>query len=201
MKSGIYYNGKDYEEFKNAFLVFFDDECLQDVLEKIDDNKEELLDEEECFIIESEQDNKQYQAYNKFIPEIHYHINIKNTTIVCLQIFFELLAQKIISGDDIKEQEVPIIPTVIELKKCFNKIQEENGEICILKEILRNKNGISGWNDFSGNVGECVNNDLNCSYNCEGCCVLTKDVFEKIIDTMIKRKMLCVKNNRYRITF
>lgn len=200
MKEKIYYDGSNYEEFEKSFLVFFDEENVQKVLEIINDYKSEILDDEEKFTIEQDATLGVFFEYNKTISQTHYHINIKKITIVCLQILLEMIFQSIIKESNINEQEIPIVSTFLELKKCFSKLHEENGEICIAMEIQCNSEGFTGWNSIESNKGECINNHLSCSYNCEGKCKLKKDEFQKIIESLVQREIICNKNNKYRIT-
>lgn len=64
----------------------------------------------------------------------------------------------------------------------FYEMNQHKGEVCLLREYMRNKNKLNG-DGYLYLVGkECMNNDLECKYrNKEGrCCIQEADI-EKIL--------------------
>lgn len=201
MKKEIYYDGTNYNEFKKVCLEFFNDEYLHEVLGIIDDNKDKFLDEEEKFAINVSPESNIDSGYHKLISNTHYHINLKGISILFFQIIGEMIIQSKLKKCNINEQELPILPTLVELKRNFNKLCEESVEFCITKEIGCRRNEIDGWNRFINVRRECVNNHLYCTYNHEGKCKLTEKEFEKLLNTLIEKNIICKKNGSYQITF
>lgn len=201
MEKDIYYDGTDYDEFKKVLLESFDEKYLLELLDVIDDNKKDLLDIEESLEIVSLQENSDDSGYHKLIPGTHYHVHIKGISILIFQIIGEMIIQSNLKNSNINEQEFPIIPTLVGLKECFKKISEENGELCVSKEIGCRRNEIDGWNGFINVRKECVNNQLSCVHNHGGKCELTEKEFEKILKSLINKKVICKKNGTYKISF
>lgn len=197
MEKSIYYDGNNYDEFKKKFLEYFSEEIIHEVFEVLSQKEEDFFDDDECFEINSEKANASLQGYNKLVPMTHYHVNLKNLSITCLQIYGEMLIQAAIKGVRISSQEIPIIPSINDLRRCFKKISEINGEFCICKEIECNK--IGGWDEFTNSRRECVNNDMKCSHNIEGICGLTRSEFDNLVETLIQKGILEKNNEKYRI--
>lgn len=201
-KNSINYNGSNYEELKAKFMEFFDVSCLQEILNIIDESKENFFDSEEFFEIRySEQEGDMNFGYKKLIPKTRYHVNLKNISILCLQVVGEMILQAKRKNGKFNEQDFPIISTLIELKNCFSKLREDTGELCIAKEIATKNKDFEGWNSFINIRRECVNNHLECSYNQDGKCKLTEKDFEKIVKLLENKNILYQKNNIYKITF
>lgn len=116
-----------------------------------------------------------------------------------MQIFGEIILQANIKGNDISKQEIPVIPSIIELKKCFNKLCEENGEFCVCKEIKCKRGNFSGWGDFTNSRKECINNYIECSFNYDGNCELSKEEFEAILKVLIQKNIVVKSNGGYKI--
>lgn len=201
MNKEIYYDGTDYDEFKKVFLEFFNDIYLQEVLAIIDDYKDKLLSEEEQFEINDIKESRIDSGYHKLIPNTRFHVHIKGISILFFQIIGEMIIQSKIKNGNINEQEFPILPSLVGLKENLNKLCEENGEFCITKEIGCRRNEIDGWNDFVNARNECINNQLTCEYNQDGKCKLTEKEFEKLLNALIEKKIICKKNGNYKITF
>ena len=198
MDKTIFYKGSNYQELKAAFLEYFDERYIVEIFELIDEYKDYILEDEEKFEINaSDNERKDYQGYNMIIPTTNYHINIKRATIVFLQIFGEAILQAKIAGN--QQLKVSIIPSMIRLKECLIRLNEENGEVCVCKEIKCKKGSLGGWDDFCNSSKECVNNNLNCSFNHDGNCNLTKEAFENILSVLIEKKIVEMNNGEYKI--
>ena len=118
MKS-INYQGTDYNEFKNVFVEFLDEKNLFEIWDVIEDCKQDFLTEGEVFEVNCENEGEHSQGYNKLIPKTHYHVNLKNVSIICLQMIEKIMLQNAISGTEIKPEELPIISLIVELKQCL----------------------------------------------------------------------------------
>lgn len=200
MEKTIFYKGSNYQELKTAFLEYFDGRYIVEIFELMDVYKDYILEDDEIFEIKaSDNERKDYQGYNMIIPTTNYHINIKKTTIVFLQIFIEAILQAKITGN--QQLKIPIIPSIIRFKECLNRLNEENGEVCVCKEIQCKKGSLGGWDDFCNSSKECINNNLNCSFNHDGKCNLTKEAFENIMSVLMEKKIVEMNNGEYKIVF
>lgn len=198
MKS-INYQGTDYNEFKNVFLEFLDEKNLFEIWDVIEDCKQDFLTEGEVFEVNCENEGEHSQGYNKLIPKTHYHVNLKNVSIICLQMIEKIMLQNAISGTEIKPEELPIISLIVELKQCLTKLSEENGELCICKEINGMKGDFESLKDLENARKECINNHLKCTFNQNGSCILEKEEFEEIINALIQKRIVAKENGVYKI--
>ena len=202
MKQGLYYDGTNYEKFKVMFLEYFDANCLCEIWRLMEDEGDKFLDEDEKFKIETEEINSpESSGYHKQLGTTRYYVNIKKITLICLQIFAEMTIQANLQNHALKEQSFPVLPTIMQLKKCFGKLKEENGELCIATEIGRSREAFTGWKSFTNNRNECVNNCLTCSYNQDGYCLLDQDMFDRILEMLVEKNVIYKKNNRYKVSF
>lgn len=203
MNELLKYEGTDSREFKKVFLDYVNEKTFNYLFHELNKSKDDLLDCDEQFTIEKDNNkgnNMDCTGYNKMIFQTKYHVNLKSITVLCLQLLGEIYLQSILKQSSIKEQELPIIPTLIDIKKCINKLNEENGEFCIIKEIQYNKD-FNGWDSFKVKHGECINNNIKCIYNQSGICKLEEIKLNNILKELESKKIITNRNSIYKINF
>ncbi|MCL2703338.1 MAG: hypothetical protein FWE91_07020 [Defluviitaleaceae bacterium] len=122
-----------------------------------------------------------------------YHINIK---IVTLQIIAKILDSSFARGFASKAMDIAGFNTQI-----ITKVSSENGELCILKELMRNKEKIGNKTMLERNKKECVNNDIECKFRKEYKCLSTPNDVHDILQKL-QNMGLCkeLTNGQYKYT-
>lgn len=111
-----------------------------------------------------------------------YYINIKTITLVAL---IYLLDYKITGG------MLGFLSAAAGLKEqAIVKIKEENGEKCILKELLCNKRRKGDKHILRKFKGECCNNHFNCFYRKEERCECGKERVTEILKSFEERNIV-----------
>ena len=111
---------------------------------------------------------------NLTFGEGFYYINLPKGILLTIALFLDItLTQGIISG---------ICGLAGIDTKVFYKMNQKNGEVCVLREYMRGKYTLDA-NQCLHFIGkECINNDLECRHrDSENKCRLTKENIEKIL--------------------
>ena len=153
-------------------------------------------DEENVYIMP-----KQYETTQNFItPAKTYYISIKKSTLILLSIFSKLLLSHTmgsIAGDVISafiEAQFPQEDLAL-----IHRLDSASGEVCLLMEAAREKNGINK-NCLSGFHGECINNDLPCGFRQADRCRCDKKQVVTICEQLVKDRILRKDGRRYYYT-
>ncbi len=197
MNEYVEYQGDSYDEIEQLLLLYFKNDQIIDFLE-LCSNENTILDSDEIY----SQTTKRVEnsGYNKIIPTTTYSLKIKKSTLLLVGIFFETLVQSHLHGTSMDSIGVPIIPSLIELKNCFYKLSEENGEFCVAIECSKKGSRIRAFSNFNPN-NECFNNHFHCTFNSSGICTMNNSIFDKIISKLIDNKVIIQKDNFYKISF
>lgn len=188
MNKMVFYEGDSFEELKECLKSYVKQEQIADLLDLLGEEKV-LASDSETFSYGSNE--PELRGYGKLIPHTHYFLNVKESTIV--------LAAAILSSQYMGTK-VDMVMTLIALKNKLTELSEENGEICIVIEGLRRKEGFTE-SIFKENKGECINNYLQCQYNGNGICRLTTANIQEILDQLNNRNVCIKKDGCYKICF
>lgn len=193
----VKYNGTSYEKLEEQLICYLEKERITDFLNMCETYKE-IFDEEEMFAVNVEKNES--NSYRKIIPLTHYFINIKRSTILFISILLEAGIQGIMHKASPMDN-LPIIPTLVELKKCFCQLDEESGEFCVVLECSKRHLSVSKFENFTNYNNECFNNNLRCRFNRDGICKLEKLEFDSIIKKLVEKKIIDIKDNMYKTNF
>ena len=166
--------------------MFSQDDC-KTVLQLLEENID-ILSEDETF--EKVLFNKVGAGYTT--ANYQYYINIKITTILIL---VYLLDYKFTHG------AAAALSSIMGIKTgAIVKLQEENGEKCIFKELtLQKKQGDK--NVLKKFKGECCNNHYQCCYRSEGKCNCSKEQIEIILNSFASKNIVVKKGRKYLVQF
>lgn len=172
-------------------------ELSETVLLSKDDSKTVLQLLEQNMDMLSEDETFEKVLFNKIgagytTANYRYYINIKATTILIL---IYLLDYKFTHG------AAAALASIIGVKTgAIVKLQEENGEKCILKELMMQKKQ-GDKSVLKRFKGECCNNHYQCRYRSEGRCNCSKEQVESILDSFVTRNIAVKKGRKYLIQF
>lgn len=123
------------------------------------------------------------QPGNNFTtPKYQYYINIKIITLVAL---IYLLDYKVTGG------LMGFISAAVGMKmQAIVRLNEEKGEKCILKELLRCRKRRGDKNLLKSFKGECCNNYLKCFYRRDGRCECGKEQVQEILRSFEERNIV-----------
>lgn len=128
------------------------------------------------------------------IASKNYNINLKTTTIVSLLLLLDIatlgISDRLLSwaGIDIKNQGL-----------C--KVSEENGEKCIIAEMLRLKPHVADLSILPPINLECINNHFNCSHRHEGKCCIDENNVNEILINLCEKNVLRKHENQFMYNF
>lgn len=77
------------------------------------------------------------------------------------------------------------------------KLNEENGERCIMTELARKRKEGADHKLLKKYKGECCNNHLHCQYNHNGRCCCSNERISEILDSFADMKILNKKWKKY----
>jgi len=111
-----------------------------------------------------------------------YYINLPKSIVVVIALLLDItLTKGIVSG----------IGSMLGIEtQVFYNMNQHKGEVCLLREYLRNNKTVDATKYLYLVGGECINNDLECKY-CNGenkCCIQKADI-EKILTYFIENKI------------
>lgn len=101
-----------------------------------------------------------------------YYINLPKSIVMIIALILDItLTNGVVSG---------ICGILGVQSQTFFKINQHNGESCLLREYLRQKNEVGEYGYLAGN--ECLNNDLECRHrDGNGRCCIRKEDIEKAL--------------------
>lgn len=199
MNKYLCYHGTSYEEMEKLFLQYIDQEQIVEFLEFLDAHNSSLLDEDELY--KQETNEITTKGYNKLIPTTTYFVNVKEITLLIFSIICEAGLQSWLYEKSITSNEFPILPTLTELKKSLIKLQEENGEFCIVMECSRKNSAIKDFSNFQKPRNECFNNHFDCKFNVNGICKMSESYFNKAVEKMEQCNILIRRDDILKVQF
>lgn len=149
----------------------------------------QILSDDETFV----KVKMRYSGVGYALPGYEYYINIRRATLILLIFLLDYngaggILSKISGLVGMKE-------------KAIFKIKEENGERCILKELVLQKRKQGDKNLLRKFKGECCNNDLKCWYRRDEKCCCKKEDVEKILISFEEREIVKKKGTKYQVQF
>ena len=111
-----------------------------------------------------------------------YYINIKITLLVLIAYILDI---KVTNGILSLAMALTGINT-----KGISKISPEQGETCILKEVIRLRIDATDRHLLECYHGECINNDINCAYRDGARCCCSADGVQAILDNLCDKNVL-----------
>ena len=143
----------------------------------------------------------QYHSTQDFItPEKTYYISLKKSTLILLTIFSKLVLSHTMGGvasDVIAEFITAQFPQ--EDLALIRRLDNASGEVCLLMEAAREKNGIDK-NCLVRFYGECVNHHLACRFRRGDKCGCDRKLVTEICETLVKDRILRKEGRRYYYT-
>lgn len=172
-------------------LEGLEDAVLQQISERMeisDDNATRVL----FYLINNQKllGNDESIVISKAKPKImgmtvaneKYYINLKITTLAICALLLDI---KLTKGLMSSVFSLAGIPT-----KAFVKLDEREGQKCILREVLMSENKMGDVRILNKFHGQCCNNDLcSCRYRSEGYCTCQPEAVEKIFQELEKNNV------------
>lgn len=124
------------------------------------------------------------------IAQTGYYVNIKISTIVICALLLDINLTKGFASTAIALMGVP--------SAAFVKLNEYDGQKCIVKETLATKDKIGSEKILDKFCGECCNCDLTCKYRHEGHCTCSSSNIVKIYDLLANKNMFKKVNGIYK---
>lgn len=120
---------------------------------------------------------------NKFISGNGlYYINIKMITLVVIANLLDINLTHGVLG-------ITMSILGISTKGIF-KLSPDQGETCILQEVIISKKDLVDRHLLSNHMEECINNHIACGYRKEGRCGCTTEDVKKILDNFCNKGLL-----------
>ena len=144
---------------------------------------------------------EQYRSTQDFItPEKTYYISLKKSTLILLSVFSKLVLSHIM-GDVTSDVIAEFIATQFpqEDLALIHRLDNASGEVCLLMEAAREKNGIDK-NCLARFRGECVNHHLACQFRRGDKCGCDRKQVTEICETLVKDRVLRKEGRRYYYT-
>lgn len=158
-------------------IVGINSKSAQKILDYLIENKDKPDKdyELECF---------SYRYYSNLPPgslalmtsKYNYYINIKKTTVIIIALILDITITKGASSALINMHGIS--------GPCVVKLNERNGEKCIVKETVFSKNRIGSVDVLQKFKGECCNCDMDCKYNKGDQCGCTKEDVREIYNNL-----------------
>lgn len=169
---------------KLSYITADDSENARAIVDYLIDNKD-ILDSEESLTTSIDFPSFPSGVVGFMTPEYNYYINIKITTIVVLALILDITLTK------------GVISTVLNMcgfsSTSVVKLDERNGEKCIVKETLLIDNKIGSQNILSRFAGKCCNNDLNCRFRDGDDCTCRKEdiitIYQRLTEKNLFKKI------------
>lgn len=172
---------KIYDCFQNIGFENKDD--INTFLEYIYKNKN-VLSSDEVYEIKTKFPSFGARMMGFMIAENEYYINLKYSTIIILALILDIEFTKGFAS--VLLGFLGITDTT------FVKISEYNGEKCIIKETINQKEKIGNEKILEKYHGECCNNQYNCKYQdtdkCKCCKTDIMNIYNSLCDKGIFKK-------------
>ena len=122
------------------------------------------------------------------------YINLKASTIALLAFLFDINVTDGIAN-------FVLTATGVNLR-LIAKLDEAEGEKCVLLEVYRKENHQADSDIFKQVCGkECINNDMNCKYRCDGVCTMDQVKVKEILDDLNDKNVFAKRNDSYEYNF
>lgn len=142
---------------------------------------QEILSGDEFFQY-SRLEEHEVEGVSEFISEEgKYYISLKKSTIFLVVLYLECTIPNLK-----KLNKIPGFMGMPGIGKGYMKLDENQGYLCIMLELARNRKKGAGKDLLKKYNGECCNNHLHCRYNDNGLCRCDADCVEKICEDFAK---------------
>ena len=122
------------------------------------------------------------------------YINLKASTIALIAFLFDINVTDGIANFVLAETGVNI--------RSIAKTDEAEGEKCVLLEVYRKENHQANPDIFKQVCGkECINNDMNCKYRCNGVCTTDQERVKEIFESLNAKNVFTKRNDSYKYNF
>jgi len=127
------------------------------------------------------------------VPNTNYNINLKATTFYIFALILDI------------NLKLPVATGILTLvgvnSQAIVKLDVQNGEKCIIIEILKKKLKTTDKMLLVHYNSECVNNDIRCRYNKDGKCTITVDQVSMVLESLNKKNVLEKKGDSYKYIY
>ena len=122
------------------------------------------------------------------------YINLKESTIALFVLLFDINVTDGIANFVLAETGVNL--------RLIAKLNDAEGEKCVLLEVYRKNDHQADPDIFRPVCGkECINNDMNCKYRCNGVCTMDQERVKEILDNLSDKNVLTKRNDGYKYNF
>lgn len=158
--------GFENEHEINTFLSFID-------------NNKGVLSDGEIYQVKTKLPSLEAGTMGFLIMESEYYINLKYSTIIILSLILDIKLTKGFAS--------VLIGFLGITNTSFVKINEYNGEKCILKETIMQKDKVGNKNLLNKFHGECCNNQYKCKYKINDKCKCKEKDIITIFDNLCEK--------------
>ena len=154
------------------------------IFDFLKDNKE-ILEDDESLVSYTKNPSFPPDVIGFMTPQYNYYINIKITTIVIVASILDITLTK------------GVISTILNMcgfsSTSIVKLDERNGEKCIVKETLLSENKTGYPSILRRFAGECCNNDMNCRFKNGAFCSCTEQdiiiIYQRLAEKNLFKKL------------
>ena len=161
------------------------------IFEYIENHPEILVDKESLTKEETasnETTEEKKDMLNLLLPEYGYYLNVKRITIVMLAAVLDLyITNGMVSAG------LTLLGTELQ---AIIKLKEE--KLCLVKEMLCNHQKLHNEADLSRYERECVNNDIQCHFNCDGICTLSQEQIAIVLNNLSDKDVIEKVGKKYK---
>lgn len=157
---------------------------------------QEILSSDEFFQY-SRLEEYEIQGISEFVSEEgRYYISLKKSTIFLVVLYLECTIPNLK-----KLNKIPGFMGMPGIGKGYMKLDDNQGYLCIMLELARNRKKGAGKDLLKKYNGECCNNHLHCMYNDNGLCRCSADCVEKICEDFVKNGVVKKRGKKYYYIF
>lgn len=154
------------------------------------DNHQDILGDDESFESNKANPCEEENSINLLFSESGYYINVRRTTIAILAVVLDCFLTKGMSSAALALAGVEL--------QAIMKLKEE--KLCLVKEMIHNRNDLHDCDSLSRFGLECINNDIPCRYNVNGMCTLKKDQLSTVLVYLSQKGIIKPISNKYKAT-
>ena len=122
------------------------------------------------------------------------YINLKASTIALFALLFDIKVTDGIANFVLAETGVNL--------RLIAKLDVAEGEKCVLLEVYRKDDHQADPDIFRPVCGkECINNDMNCKYRCNGVCTMDQERARNIFESLNAKNVFTKRNDCYKYNF
>lgn len=153
---------------------------------------QEILSGDEFFQY-SRLEEHEVQGVSEFVSEEgKYYISLKKSTIFLVVLYLECTIPSLK-----KLNKIPGFMGMPGIGKGYMKLDENQGYLCIMLELARNRKKGAGKDLLKKYNGECCNNHLHCGYNDNGLCRCGADRVENICEDFARNGVVKKRGRKY----